>query len=325
MQNPTLSPDFAETIIVLSTKGMKVSTYRVLAAPEGAPALVFAHANGFNAGCYRPFLERLSSHFQVFAYDARGHGGSLSPDDDIENDYAMIRFAEDLSAVVKMVRELIGNAMLLHFASHSVGGLAAILLEAELECTPFNSLTLFEPPIYPPNGHPERAAALAHAPNFIRWAGRRRDHFSSREALLAEVRKINTYQRFAPEMMEAYLNSVVEPAPTGGLRLRCPGKIESAIYGNCPNSGIFELMDKVTTRARIYSTDQSVLVNLHSWAPNTMVSIAENMVNGEARTMPGCLHLMVQENPGACAVAILDHTLDLGPSLESFKKSENKT
>ena len=84
-------------------------------------------------------------------------------------------------------------------------------------------------------------------------------------------------------------------------------------------------MDKVTTRARIYYTDQSVLVNLHSWAPNTMVSIAENMVNGEARTMPGCLHLMVQEKPGACAAAILDHTLDLGPGLESFEKSENKT
>ncbi|SVD70808.1 uncharacterized protein METZ01_LOCUS423662, partial [marine metagenome] len=36
-------------------------------------------------------------------------------------------------------------------------------------------------------------------------------------------------------------------------------------------------------------------------------------------------HLMVQETPGAGAAAILDHTQDSGPSLESFKKSENKT
>ena len=100
MKIPTLPPQFAEMFIVPSTNGVEVSAYRVVTAPIGAPALIFAHANGFNAGCYRPFLDRLSKHFQVFAYDARGHGRSGSPADDIKNDYAMVRFAEDLSALV---------------------------------------------------------------------------------------------------------------------------------------------------------------------------------------------------------------------------------
>jgi len=329
MASPTLPASFAEGFTVSSTKGMAISAYRVLSATgadegpadepddrsvdgvddEAAPALIFAHANGFNAGCYLPLLQRLSVHFQVFAYDARGHGASPSPGDDIENDYAMIRFAEDLGAVTDAVRLMIGTARPLHFASHSLGGLAAILLEAALGRAPFHSLTLFEPPIYPPDGHPERAAALAHAPNFIRWAARRRNHFPDRAALGEETQKIITYRRFAPDMKAAYLEAAVEANPNGGFSLRCPGDIESAIYGNCPDSGIFEMTAKVATPARIYATDQSVLADLHSWAPGTMASIAANMPRGEARTMPGCLHLMAQEDPDACAAAIVDHAL----------------
>ena len=319
MWTPTLPASFAEAFTIVSTGGIEVRAYQLHDAPENAPALIWAHANGFNAGCYRPLLARLSAHFQVFAYDARGHGASDKPMDNLEHDFAMVRFAEDLSNLTVQVRQRIGadgSGRPLHFASHSLGGLAAVLLEAELGQAPFDSLTLFEPPIYPPAGHPERDAALAHAPNFIRWAARRKGHFPDRQALRDEVEKIITYQRFAPDMMTAYLEAAVESDGQdneGGLTLRCPGTIESAIYANCPDSGIFEQSASVITRARIFATDQDVLPELHSWAPGTMASIAENMVNGEARIMPGCLHLMAQEDPGACANAIIEFALAQKP------------
>ena len=311
MSTPTLPSDFAEAFTVPTTGGLELRVYRLLKVPdEAVPALIFAHANGFNAGCYQPFLSRLSAHFRVFAYDARGHGNSSRPLDNLEHDYAMVRFAEDLSAITARVRRMIGPDSGLHFASHSLGGLGAVLMEAELDEAPFDSLTLFEPPIYPPDDHPERAAALMHVPIFIRWAAGRRGIFPDRQALRAEMDNIITYRRFAPEMMEAYVAAAVEAGPDGGLVLRCPGVIESAIYGNCPYSGIFEQTAAVRTRARIYGTDQSVLPELHSWAPGTMASIAANMTQAEARTMPGCLHLMVQEDPAACAAAVADHALD---------------
>jgi pimeloyl-ACP methyl ester carboxylesterase len=309
MRTPSLPSDFAEAFTVPSAGAVEISVYRILNKPASGPALIWGHANGFNAGCYRPFLRRLSAHFQLFAYDARGHGGSDSPTENLEHDYAMLRFAEDLRAVTAQVRHQIGPAEQLHFASHSLGGLAAVLLEAALAEAPFDSLTLFEPPIYPPEGHEERAAALRHAPNFIRWAAGRRNHFPDPGALRAEVDKIITYRRFDDAMMAAYLAAAVEPGPQGGLVLRCAGQIESAIYANCPDSGIFEQTAKVATRSRIYATDQTVLPELHSWAPGTMASIAANMVKAEARTMPGCLHLMVQEDPDACAAAVIDHAL----------------
>jgi len=306
---PTLPGAFAEAFTVPSSGAMDISAYRVRAAPVAGPALIWGHANGFNAGCYEPLLRRLCGHFQVFAYDARGHGASAKPRENMEHDYAMLRFAEDLGAVTSYVRGRLGPAPPLHFASHSLGGLAVVLLEAELGEAPFDSLTLFEPPIYPPDGHPERAAALAHSPAFVRWAAGRRNDFPDHRALRAEVETIITYRRFAEDMMAAYLAAAVEPAPGSGLTLRCTGTIEAAIYANCPNSGIFEKTAKVATRTRIYATDQSVLPDLHSWAPATMASIAANMPRAEARTMPGCLHLMAQENPDACAAAIIDHAL----------------
>ncbi|MDA1097504.1 MAG: alpha/beta hydrolase [Proteobacteria bacterium] len=309
MSTPTLPATFAEAFTVPSTGAVEICVYRLHAAPGDGPALIWAHANGFNAGCYQPLLNRLSCHFQVFAFDARGHGASAKPRDNMEHDYALLRFAEDLGAIVARVRQMIGTATPLHFASHSLGGLAAVLLEAELAEAPFDSLTLFEPPIYPPSGHAERAAALAHAPAFVRWAAGRRNNFPDRGALRAEVARIITYRRFANDMMAAYLAAAVEPAPDGGLALRCPGVIESAIYANCPDSGIFERTAKVATRTRIYATDQTVLPDLHSWAPGTMTAIAANMQTAEARTMPGCLHLMVQEDPGACAAAVIEHAL----------------
>jgi pimeloyl-ACP methyl ester carboxylesterase len=236
MPGPTLPPSFAEGFAVPSTGGFAISAYRVLEAPSEAPALIFAHANSFNAGCYQPLLARLSAHFQVFAYDARGHGASPSPVEDIGRDYAMPRFAEDLDAIAGRIGQMTGPATPLHFASHSLGGLAAILLEAELGQAPFESLTLFEPPIYPPIGHPERPAAEAHAPNIIRWAARRRNHFPDREALREEAGKIVTYRRFAGDMMAAYLEAAVEPVPDGGLILRCPGEIEAAITAIVPTA-----------------------------------------------------------------------------------------
>ena len=314
MRTPTLPASFAEAFTIISTDDFAVRAYRLHNAPKDplgdAPALIWAHANGFNAGCYQPLLARLSGHFQVFAYDARGHGASDRSLDNLEHDFAMVRFAEDLSHLTARIRQIIGPTKPLHFASHSLGGLAAVLLEADLGQAPFDSLTLFEPPIYPPAGHPERDAALAHAPNFIRWAARRQGHFPDQQALRDAVEKIITYRRFAPDMMTAYLDAAVESDSNGGLNLRCPGIIESAIYTNCPDSGIFEQTASVTTRARIFATDQNVLPELHSWAPGTMASIAENMADGEARIMPNCLHLMAQEDPDACAQAIIEHALE---------------
>ncbi|MDP6343546.1 MAG: alpha/beta fold hydrolase [Alphaproteobacteria bacterium] len=307
---PSLPPEFAEARPIAAAGGVTVVGYRLRGASPAAPALLWGHANGFSAGCYRPLLDRLSQHFQVFAFDARGHGAADKPRGDLAADYTMRRFAEDLASVADWARQCIGPAPALHYASHSLGGNAVLMLEGELGLSPFASLTLFEPPAYPPPGHEEREAGLTVAAAFPRWADRRRQRFPDREALRAEAEGIVTYRRFAPEMMAAYLEAALEPAEGGGFVLRCPGDIEAAVYRNCPNGGAFQAAAGVATRTRIYVSDPAA-VDGHLWTPVTMRDIAASMAHGECRTMPGCLHLMAQEDPAACAAAIVDHALDI--------------
>jgi pimeloyl-ACP methyl ester carboxylesterase len=46
--------------------------------PVGAPALIVAHANGFAAGSYAPWLTLLARDLCVFAFDARGPQGGFT-------------------------------------------------------------------------------------------------------------------------------------------------------------------------------------------------------------------------------------------------------
>lgn len=163
----TLPPDRAEAFTAPADDGVCLTAYAWHDAPEAAPALLFAHANGFNAGCYEPLLARLATHCRVFAYDARGHGASDKPPAEQSGAYALTRFAADHGAVLAAVRARIGEAPPLHFAAHSFGGVAACIYAAGTGGAPWPTATLFEPPIYPPAGHELHERALSMAGSFI--------------------------------------------------------------------------------------------------------------------------------------------------------------
>jgi pimeloyl-ACP methyl ester carboxylesterase len=298
----------AEHFMAVAGDGANIACYAWRGpAATGAPCVLWGHANGFNAGCYAPFLDMLAERFQVFAFDARGHGGSDKPEGDFSQVYAMDRFAADLGAVAVALRARIGGRMPLHYAAHSLGGIAAVLLEGRFGQVPFETLTLFEPPIYPPEGHEARQRASESSPLFVNWAARRREVYPDRAALRAEASAIATFTRFAPEMLEAYVAAVAGEQADGSVRLFCPGAVESAIYANCPPAGVFEATAGVMTPTWIYSSDPEAVDSGHIWTPPTIRDVAANMGAAVYKTIPGGRHLMVQEFPRACADEIIAH------------------
>ena len=74
-----------------------------LAGPKSAPALLFGHANGLAAGSYEPWLRMLARRMRVFAFDARGHGGSRWPEGALEEVFGDDRMAEDLLPLTRAV------------------------------------------------------------------------------------------------------------------------------------------------------------------------------------------------------------------------------
>jgi pimeloyl-ACP methyl ester carboxylesterase len=252
-------------------------------------------------------LARLARRFRVFAFDARGQGASEKPDGEPSHEFAMDRLAEDLRYIVAAVRERIGPDCPLHYASHSMGGNAALLLEGRFGEAPFETLTLFEPPIHPPKGHAAYDPAWTSSPILAKWSSRRRDRFPDRETLRQEAQKIVTFGRFTPEMMDAYVAAAAYETDDDDLRLFCPGRVEAAFYTHCPPAGVFDAAGRVKTPTWMYSSDPAAVDAGHVWAPPVIRDVAATMDNAEYRIMPGCRHLMVQEDPEGCVAQVIAH------------------
>jgi pimeloyl-ACP methyl ester carboxylesterase len=99
------------------------------------PPLVLVHGTPADHTRWHPVLPAFEQHFSVCAVDRRGRGGSGDPEDD----YAIEREFEDISAVV----DSLGEPTIL--LGHSYGALCA--LEAALLTTNVRTLVLYEPGI----------------------------------------------------------------------------------------------------------------------------------------------------------------------------------
>ena len=87
--------------------------------PEGAPVLMLSNSLGTNSGMWDAQIERLSSHFRVLRYDARGHGESGVPQGPYDIDL--------------LYRDVLGLLDALHlphvsFCGLSAGGVVGMLL-----------------------------------------------------------------------------------------------------------------------------------------------------------------------------------------------------
>ncbi len=307
----TIAAAIAERFTVTSSNGTKLAAYAFLNHDHALPSLLFAHANGFNAGCYVPFLQILSSRFNIFAYDNRGHGASEAPDPEIPKSYGMLRFGEDLEAVTEAVRKRTGKDAALHFASHSVGGMGLFVWLGSTGLKPFVSATMFEPPLHPKRDistPPTRTGANS----FIRWAAKRRVYFSGPEDFRDECRKFATYQNIAPEMMDALVTSGIRPTSDGkSYELRCKGIVESQIYTQVPQTPVIEIGARMRIPTRIFHGDPS-LTNGFNPLQASLCEIGERLEQGETRMMAGQRHLMVLEAPERCAGEVFAHALDQG-------------
>lgn len=98
-------------------------------APSGArPILHWAHANGFNGQTYDRLLAPLAAHYDVYAWDARGHGHTQLPANPLDMTSWQI-YADDLEKLVLRLHEKSGRKIWL--GGHSMGGCASVLLAAK--------------------------------------------------------------------------------------------------------------------------------------------------------------------------------------------------
>jgi 3-oxoadipate enol-lactonase len=89
--------------------------------PDGAPALVLAHALGGSIGLWDEAAAELSTSFRVIRYDARGHGASAAP----AGDYSVEIMAKDALAILDAL-----GVRRADFVGLSMGGMIGMWLAA---------------------------------------------------------------------------------------------------------------------------------------------------------------------------------------------------
>lgn len=197
---------------------------------EGAPPLLFAHANGFCASAYRQMLEALGPQFDVFAVDLRGHGRTRLPTP-AQRHQGLDIFGADVAALLDALSLRIDRGARWTLSGHSLGGVAVTL--AAVNRSDVAALRLIEPVATPPYWH-----GLARSPVWplvapriplVRGALARRGRWPDREAVRASYTGKPLFSTWAPGVLDDYLADGLKEEG-GGVALSCAPEWEAANF-----------------------------------------------------------------------------------------------
>jgi len=288
--------DAVERIAVSAADGALLPLYDV-GGPAGAPGLLVGHANGLAAGSYGPWLRELTRWFRVFAFDARGHGGSLWPAGPLDQVFSVDRFADDLARLAAATCARLGGAPL-HFAGHSLCAAAAVRLALDGASLPFAVATLFEPPIFPPEGAANRAEAVEQQEKLVRGSLRRQRRWKSASEFEAFLKTRGVFRSFDPAMLWAHCQATLKPEGDHYL-LCCPPEIESFIFASHRDADTWNRLGTVRTEFHLVSGDPSA--PNRDWVTGAMASIAQGLYASTLEILPRAGHMMIFQQPQRCA------------------------
>lgn len=201
------------------------------AADTRAPAVHFAHANGFNALTYRTLLDPLERDMRIYASDLRGHGQTTLA----ANPKGMRSWLIYRDDIVRTLNELDGRPKLL--VGHSMGATAS-LMAALAKPSWVTGLVLVEPVIMPPRyirwmrvlgalGLGERVSPL------VAQARKRRGIWPSREAMFEAYRGRGAFRSWPEDILRDYITGgTVDFVDDKQVRLACTPGWEAANYGS---------------------------------------------------------------------------------------------
>ena len=191
----------------------------------GAGTVLFAHANGLNAGAYAPLLGALGGPETVIAPDLRGHGLTTLPAEP-ETLTRWDQYADDL---VRIVRALAPEGPLT-LAGHSMGAVSSLLAAAQgLDVV---RVVMIEPVILP-----RAVRVLARSPlqaatrrrGIAGRAARRRDAWPDADAVRAQYEETGFFKGWDEAALAGYLARGLRETEDG-VTLACAPAWEAASF-----------------------------------------------------------------------------------------------
>ncbi|MCE2509553.1 MAG: alpha/beta hydrolase [Alphaproteobacteria bacterium] len=296
----------AEANEVIRPNGIRLKLYRMIGPVQEGPVLLFGHANGMAAGSYLRLLEELALEATVFAFDARGHGGSSAPETELDRHYNMDAFADDLEAITESVRNEIGEAPL-YYVAHSLNAIAGLRLGA-LRKRPFwEGVTLFEPPVFPPDSHPLYGEAMQRTDELVRLSQNRKARWPSPDVLTSALKGRSLFSLFEEGRLLDYARANLRPTGKGDYTLASPPEVEAAIFACHMDSVNYEILPDFPMPVRFVSGDPEIGL-AGDWIAKLAPDLAARVPGSALTVVEETSHLLLFEatiRTKACILAML--------------------
>lgn len=303
-------PDSAAELIPVAGHGrVRLALYRLRRSRAAGPVVLFGHACGFAAGSYLPLLEQLREDAEIFAFDARGHGGSDVPNLE-PGTYAPDSYARDVAALGATVAGRVEGRPL-HYVGHSLCAAAMLRLGARLtdlfRRVPWRSLLIFEPPIFPSADRPEHAECAEKDRRLIQRTAARRSRFASPDELVDLIAGRGVFRDVRREFLVAHAHAALRPID-GGYTLACPPTVEAATFAAFGEDSTFRALPDFPADVALHYVGGDPEAAERNWttlvAPLVAARLGAHPGNQGRRRftqLPKRGHLMIQEDPEMAA------------------------
>lgn len=260
--------------------------------------VALSHGNGLAIDAYFPFWRLLLADFDVILFDQRNHG--RNPRHRAE-DHNWPRMAEDSRAVYGAIARAFGNKPVIG-AFHSLSSIAAVDATQRWGAL-WRPLILFDPPMFPRQGHPLDPFEREHMAEMAAIARRRPTHYPDPAAFAAQLAKREQFRRWVPGAHRLYAENTLRPDPAeGGWTLCCPREWEARIFEENVDPALWPRMPAMPVPTLLIGADPEIP---GAQAPSILTAaLAEDQRLPYIR-IQDTTHFLQIERPEACHRAFL--------------------
>lgn len=190
-----------------------------------SPRLVLSHGNGLAIDGYMPFWKPLCDRYDIILFDIRNHGRNPLHG---PSGHDLATFSEDFEFIWRAIRDNFGAEPAVG-VFHSLAAVAALEHAADRPGR-WRALVLFDPPVFPRDGHELQPIQAEHTADMGRRAERRAESFEDPASLAGQYLRHPSFRRWVEGAAARMAQATLRPTGDGGWTLACPRELEALIY-----------------------------------------------------------------------------------------------
>jgi pimeloyl-ACP methyl ester carboxylesterase len=279
-------------VIELAMEDGAIIRIRQHGNPAG-PRLALSHGNGLAIDGYLPFWGALHKRYDLILFDFRNHGQNPLHNFAHHN---WPQFIHDLERIFESVQENLG-AKRTAGVFHSLSAVTAVMQTQRLGKR-WDPLVLFDPPFYPPDGHPIRELQRGNEDDLAARAERRISGYDDPLDLARQFQR--RFPRWHPEAYELMARATLRY--NTNMRqwvLACPREYEAHIFRSNRETSTWRRLGRMPVPVKLICADPA------DGGPTALIGRAlavEAFV--EYEPIAGTSHFLQIERPQECIHAM---------------------